>query len=90
MEIKMNYDIEIAEFNSAGIREVAAEIGATRMRKIATGSFDTGSGEVGATLYAIPDGSGEIRVLDTNADPIFEDADPCAFAEALECYGIAE
>ena len=74
------YDIEIADFNSAGIREAAAEIGATHMRNIATG--------VGATLYAIPQGSGEILVLNTNSEPVWESDE--GFIETLEQYQIMQ
>ena len=81
-----DYPIEIAEHNSAGIREIAAKAGATHMRKIASGSM--GEPATYATLYAMPCNEGEIRVLDTNGDPVWEDEDATAFAETLEAYGI--
>jgi hypothetical protein len=81
------YDVEIAEYNSAGIRTVAAEIGATHMRKIAAGDMNGAR----AILFAMHTKDGyEIRVLDTNADPVWEEEDPSVFAETLQEYGIGE
>lgn len=79
------YDVEIADYNSAGIREIAAQIGATHMRQIAAGSLN---GERGV-LFALSCNGDEIRVLDTNADPVWEEEDAAAFAGTLEEYGIA-
>ena len=80
MKTTNEYNIEIATFNSAGIREMAQLSGATHMRLIARGE--------GATLYAMPIECGELQVLDTHADPVWEEDE--AFAETLEFYGIKE
>jgi hypothetical protein len=78
------YEVEISGYNSSGILTVASEIGATHMRRIATGSLNGARG----ILFAIPCNGGEIRVLDTNADPVWEEEDAAAFAETLVEYGI--
>lgn len=80
------YEIEIANYNSAGIQSLAAEIGATHMRQIATGMLDSAS----ANLFAIPTTVGEIRVIDTNAEPVWEEDDSQAFAATLKAYGLIE
>ena len=70
------YDIEIAEFNSADIRHVAKEMGATHMRHIGGGYADGRADDDNAYVdfYALPHPDGwEIKVADTNGDPVWEE-----------------
>lgn len=89
----MTYDIEIAEFNSAGIRSVAKEIGVTHMRFIG-GGYSKGVNENGeATIshegeadwyvgfYELENGD---LVANTNGDPVWEEQDAGVFAELAE------
>lgn len=77
------YEIEIAEFNSAGIRAEAAKHGITHMRYLG------GNNEIG--IYALPLQNGaEIRVANTNGDPVWEEADTQEFAKLLEEIGFSK
>lgn len=86
------YDIEIAEFNSAGIRaEAARHKMATHMRMIGGGyaSGHEGQADYYVGFYAIPDRLGrEVRVANTNGDPVWEETDPQAFADLAESCGV--
>lgn len=79
------YPIEIAEYNSALIRAEAIAAGITHMREIDR----VRSRGVLYRLLALPHCGGEIRVLDTNGDPIWEEQNLAAFAEQLAEIGIA-
>lgn len=59
--------IAIADINSAGIRTFAAERGATEAEFI-------GSTLIGAERYTLYEVAG-VKVIDTNADPVFEGAE---------------
>jgi hypothetical protein len=88
--MEREYSIEIESFNSAGIQNIATIIDATHMRCIGKGYSCGHDGEADYVIgfYAIPDKrhGGEIRVANTNGDPIWEDEDPAAFhALASEC-----
>lgn len=87
------YDINISEFNGAGIKSAAAEAGITHMREIGGGQAD---GREGAdnyvAFYALPDPNfpgAEIRVANTNGDPVWEESDPSVFAELAEQCGVS-
>lgn len=81
----MEYCIEIAEYPSIGIRVEARKLGITHMREVAR----AGEGDHRVILFALPlKEGGEIRALDTNGDPLWEEEDPAAFAEGLEEAGI--
>jgi hypothetical protein len=84
-----SYPIEIAEFNSAEIRHMAAELGATHMRLLGSGHSDgdTNNPNSRVSFYAVPDEDGaEWFVADTNGDPVWEDQDAEVFAQlAAEC-----
>lgn len=88
-----DYDIEIAGFNSAGIRaEAALHKMATHMRKIGGGyvAGHEGQADYFIGFYAIPGRLGrEVRVANTNGDPVWEEADPQAFADIAESCGVA-
>lgn len=80
------YPIEIAKYNSAGIRAEAKSAGITHMREVAAGRDERGNA---ATVFALPTREGwEVRVLDTNADPVWEEADRADFLAATAGYGI--
>lgn len=85
----MKYDIEIAEFNSAGIRAEAKIHGITHMREIVGGYIEGHEGEADwyVGFYALLHPKGwEFRVADTNADPVWEESDAEEFANlAAQC-----
>lgn len=91
-ESKMKtYDIEISEFNSAGIRAEAKKHGITHMREIGSGYVEGHEGEADWFIgfYALLNPKGwEFRVADTNADPVWEEVDQQAFAELAESCGV--
>ena len=85
------YNIEIAEFNSAGIKAEAKALGITHMREIGGGYVEGHEGEADwyVGFYALPHPKGwEFRVANTNADPVWEEADEQAFAELAESCGV--
>lgn len=70
--------IEVSTINSAGIQAFANESGATYAEVIATGDQ--------ATLYAVMlPGGRTVCVLNTNAEPVWEDSD--SFASDCAYYG---
>lgn len=84
------YDIEIANFNSAGIRAEAARSGVTHMRHLGSG-YAGGSDDADARVdfYALNHPKfGEFRVADTNGDPVWEECDAQAFADLAEECGV--
>jgi hypothetical protein len=82
---RTQYGIEIAAYNSAGIRDTAKEIGVQYMREVAR----HGEGSNRLVLFALPHPNGyEIRVIDTNGDPIWEEDDQAVFNEVLELMGV--
>lgn len=85
------YPIEIANFNSSGIRHEAKQLGITHMRKIGSGYAEGHVGEADYWIgfYALPHPKGwEFRVADTNADPVWEEANSQAFAELADSCGV--
>jgi len=87
------YDIEIAEFNSAGIQALAAQCGITHMRRL-TGGYVEGyewQPDFWVGFYALPHPrrkGWEFRVGDTDAGPVWEEADPQEFAELARLCGV--
>ena len=77
----MKNEISIADINSIGIAVEARKAGITTVTKLG----DNGkSGDARVTVYQL----GDVRVADTNGDPIWEESDLAAFAELLESEGI--
>jgi len=75
--ITTSNEISIDDINSAGIAREARKAGITTATKLG----DNGkSGDRRVTIYQL----GEVRVADTNGDPIWEEQDHSAFAELLE------
>lgn len=88
----MTYNILIAEYNSAGIRAIALECGATRMRHLGTGHSDGNldNPNSAVSFYELLGSDGfPYRVADTNGDPVWEDEDSQAFAELAHGCGVA-
>lgn len=80
---KMNSEIiSIENLNSIGIAVEARKAGITTVTKLG----DNGkSGDARVTVYQL----GDVRVADTNGDPVWEESDHAAFAELLESEGIS-
>jgi hypothetical protein len=75
-------EISIEDINSIGIAVEAREAGITTVTKLG----DNGkTGDARVTVYRL----GDVRVADTNGDPVWEEQDHAAFAELLETEGIA-
>jgi len=73
--------INIENLNSAGIVAEARKAGISTVTKLG----DNGkSGDAKVTIYRL----GDVRVADTNGDPVWEESDPSSFAELLESEGI--
>ncbi len=83
----MKYDIEISEFNSAGIRSVAKECGMKRMRFIGGGYAKGHDGEADWYVSFYELSSGDL-VANTNGDPVWQEQDPGGFAELAESCGV--
>jgi hypothetical protein len=79
---KMNSEIiDINDLNSAGIVAEARKAGISTVTKLG----DNGkSGDARVTVYQL----GDVRVADTNGDPVWEESDSATFAELLESEGI--
>ncbi len=74
--------ISIDNINSAGIAAEARKAGISTVTKLG----DNGkTGDAKVTIYQL----GDVRVADTNGDPIWEESDNATFAELLESEGIA-
>ena len=74
--------ISIDNINSAGIRAEARKAGISTVTKLGdNGKF----GDARVTIYQL----GDVRVADTNGDPVWEESDNATFAELLESEGIA-
>lgn len=73
--------IDINDLNSAGIVAEARKAGISTVTKLG----DNGkSGDARVTVYQL----GDVRVADTNGDPVWEESDSATFAELLESEGI--
>lgn len=79
---KMNSEIiNVEDINSIGIAVEARKAGISTVTKLG----DNGkSGDALVTVYQL----GDVRVADTNGDPVWEESDSAAFAELLESEGI--
>ena len=74
--------ISIDDINSAGIAAEARKAGISAVTKLGdNGKF----GDARVTIYQL----GDVRVADTNGDPVWEESDNATFAELLESEGIA-
>ena len=69
--------ISINEISSAAIQAQGKIDGITEVELIGTNGK---TGDEKFTAYWF----GGVRVIDTNGDPVWEDQDPCAFAEMME------
>ena len=74
--------ISIDDINSGGIAVEACKAGISTVTKL---SGNGKSGDARITVYQF----GDVRVADTNGDPVWEESDHVAFAELLESEGIA-
>ena len=73
--------ISIKNLNSIGIAVEARKVGLHTVTKLG----DNGkSGDARVTIYQL----GEVRVADTNGDPVWEESDPSGFLELLDAEGI--
>ena len=73
--------ISIENLNSIGIAVEARKAGITTATKLG----DNGkSGDARVTIYQL----GDVRVADTNGDPVWEESDHAAFAGLMESEGI--
>lgn len=85
------YEIEIAEFNSSGIRAEAKKQGITHMHKIGGGFVAGHENEADwyVGFYSLPHPKyGDFRVANTNGDPVWEEDDAQAFADLAEQCGV--
>jgi hypothetical protein len=74
-------EISIEDINSGGIAYEARKAGITTVTKLG----DNGKmGDARVTVYRL----GDVRVANTNGDPVWEEQDHAAFAELLETEGI--
>jgi len=69
--------ININEINSIGIQAQGRIDGITEVELIGTNGK---TGDAKFTAYWL----GGVRVIETNGDPVWEEQDPCAFAEMME------
>ena len=75
-------EISIEDINSIGIAVEAREAGITTVTKLG----DNGkTGDARVTVYQL----GDVRVADTNGDPVWEEACRATFADLLESEGIS-
>ncbi len=77
----MKTEIKIDDINSCGIAIEARAAGINLITELATNGK---SGDAKITIYQV----GDVRVADTNGDPIWEEQDRAAFAELLDTEGI--
>ena len=76
-----NEIIDISNINSRGIyRQAKIE----RIETVTKLGDNRKQGDARVTVYQL----GDVRVADTNGDPIWEESDHAAFAELLECEGV--
>lgn len=77
----MNTHIATDDITSIGIATEARRAGIASITYLA----DNGkTGDAKVTIYRV----GDVRVADTNGDPVWEEADPAAFAELLASEGM--
>jgi len=75
-------EISIADINSVGIAYEARQAGITSVTLLG----DNGkSGDARVTVYQL----GDVRVAETNGDPVWEEQCRVTFAELLESEGIS-
>ena len=84
------YEIEISEFNSSGIRAEAERLGITHMRRLGGGYADGNNNpDYYVGFYALPHPGGwEFRVANTNGNPVWEEEDEQGFSELAESCGV--
>ena len=74
--------INVEDIKSIGIAAEARKAGIATVTKLG-GNGKTGDARV--TIYQL----GDVRVADTNGDPVWEESDHATFAELLESEGIS-
>ena len=80
-----NYPTSIEDINSSYIKLELAPLGITHLRFLAEG----GEGENHVSVWAFAGSDGiESRVINTNAEPIWEEGDPEDFADLIADLGI--
>lgn len=72
--------MKVEDVNSCGIEIECEKMGLTEIELLAT----DGVGDNRIRVFQV----GPVRVMDTNGDPVWEEADPQGFAEVLEERGI--
>ena len=72
--------VQVEDVNSRGIEIECEKLGLTEIELLAT----DGNGDNRIRVFQV----GPVRVMDTNADPVWEESDPQGFAEVLEERGI--
>jgi len=77
---KMKTTMKVEDVNSRGIEIECEKLGLTAIELLAT----DGNGDNRIRVFQV----GPVRVMDTNSDPVWEEADPQGFAEVLEKRGI--
>ena len=79
--------VQIKDFNSAGAQAIAKQIGATECRFI----FDNGAqGDAMISVWEMVGADGTPHIFaETNADPIWEDEDPQAFADLMQTMDVS-
>ena len=80
--------IHISKINSAGISFEAKKAGLNTVELIDEYEHPDhpGSKDWAIRLYFV----GDVRVADTNGDPVWEEDDPVAFADLLAEYGVED
>lgn len=83
---EQDYPVDLADESTRVGLGIKSEPGASRARVLGQGDHDGAR----ATLYALPTADGyEVRVLDTNGNPVWEEAVAAdEWLETLEFYGI--
>ena len=76
--------ISIDDINSSGIRYEAERMGVTTATIIGRGEAVEGNGNSHCTFYRV----GDVRVAQTNGDPVWEESMPEDFAELAEACGV--
>ena len=84
--MKTNQTVNVSEINSAGILAEALRSGITTATLL--GMYEhpdhPGNNDWQITIYRL----GDVRVADTNGDPVWEEDDQQVFAELIEEYEI--
>jgi hypothetical protein len=75
-------EMKIEDLNSIGIAIEASRFGIDEVILLADNSKQ---GDARVTVYRV----GDVRVADTNGDPVWEESDPSAFKDILDAEGFS-